>query len=843
MSDARQQAAFEQAFATTDTSLEAVKRDLARSMIQAMGRDPAFASTQDWFFALAYYLREQLSASRALTWRRNFSRDAKWVYYLSLEFLPGRLLKSCLRNQGLLDVCTRALADFGVDFDTLCECEVEPALGNGGLGRLAACLLDSMATLHYAGIGYGIRYEYGMFRQKIENGEQVEHPENWLKNANPWEFGRPNVIYAVHFNGHVMQVSNWQGELLCHWVDADDIMAMGYDIPVIGFGNDTVSSIRLWSAKATTDFNLTYFNRGNYIEAVQEKSESETLSKVLYPTATTDMGRELRLKQEYFLVSASVQDILSRFRKKHGSLDLLPEKVAIQLNDTHPALAIPELMRILVDEYGMGWDRSWDVTVRTFGFTNHTLLSEALECWPLDLLGALLPRHLQIIYEINHRLLREATHRYPGDFDKLRRMSLIDENPPRSVRMANLAIVGSHRVNGVSEMHTGIMRTSIFKDFDEFFPGRIVNLTNGVDHRRWLAETNSDLAALISSRISDRWTRDLDHIADLAPHAEDPEFRSEFRRIKRAAKVRLAALFEQRMGLMVNPETMFDVHIKRIHEYKRQLLNVLHIITRYNRIRRRAPDDMTPRTVILSGKAAPGYAMAKLIIRLINCVADVVNNDPAVHNLLRVVFVPNYDVQTAQDIMPAADLSQQISLSGTEASGTGNMKLALNGALTIATRDGANNEIARAVGEANIFLFGLSHEEVGQLRARGNYDPRQLYHSNPELRETLDMIRDGYFSPDRQQLFVPLVESLIGHGDHYMLLADYAAYVATQDRVDDAYMNPDEWSRKAIVNIANMGRFSTDRVVREYARMVWNAEPVREVRAGPIEHPRSEIAS
>jgi starch phosphorylase len=843
MSDASRQAAFEQAFATTDTGLDAVKRDLARSMIQAMGRDPAFASTQDWFFALAYFLRGRLSASRLRTWRRNFSQDAKWVYYLSLEFLPGRLLKSCLKKQGLLQVCRQALADFGVDLDVLYECEVEAALGNGGLGRLAACLLDSMATLHYAGIGYGIRYEYGMFRQKIENGEQVEHPENWLKNANPWEFGRPNVIYPVRFNGRVMQVSNWHGELICHWVDADDIMAMGYDIPVIGFGNDTVSSIRLWSAKATTDFNLTYFNRGNYIEAVQEKSESETLSKVLYPTATTDMGRELRLKQEYFLVSASIQDILSRFRKKHGSLELLPERVAIQLNDTHPALAIPELMRILVDEFRMGWERSWDITVRTIGFTNHTLLSEALEHWSVDLLGALLPRHLQIIYEINHRLLRDVTHRHPGDFDRLRRMSLIDENPPRSVRMANLAIVGSHRVNGVSEMHTGIMRTSIFRDFDEFFPGRIVNLTNGIDHRRWLAETNPDLAALISSRISDGWEHDLDRIADLAPHAEDPEFRSEFRAIKRAAKERLASLFEQRLGLRVTPESMFDVQIKRIHEYKRQLLNVLHIVTRYNRIRHGLHGDMAPRTVILSGKAAPGYAMAKLIVRLINCVADIVNNDPAVHSLLRVVFVPNYDVQTAQDIMPAADLSQQISLAGTEASGTGNMKLALNGALTIATRDGANNEIARAVGEDNIFLFGLSYEEVGQLRASGNYDPRRFYHANPELRETLDMIREGYFCPDRQQLFAPIVESLLDHGDHYMLLADYAAYVATQDRVDAAYMNPDEWARKAVVNIAHMGRFSTDRLVREYADTVWNAEPVRETRGGPAQQVRSEVAS
>jgi glycogen phosphorylase len=831
LTDHPPQPALEQAFASADASLDGIKRDLARSMIQIMGRDPAFASTEDWYFALAYLLRGRLSASRIRTWRRNFSHDAKWVYYLSLEFLPGRLLKSCLRSQGLLEVCANALADFGVDLDTLSECETEAALGNGGLGRLAACLLDSMATLHYAGIGYGIRYEFGMFRQKIENGEQVEHPENWLKHANPWEYGRPNVIYPVHFNGRVIEVRNRQGGTMNHWVDVDDIMALGYDIPVIGFGNDTVSSIRLWSAKATTDFNLAYFNRGNYIEAVEEKSESETLSKVLYPTATTDMGRELRLKQEYFLVSASLQDILSRFRKKHSSLDLLPEKVAIQLNDTHPALAIPELMRVLVDEFQMGWDRSWDIAVRTFGFTNHTLLSEALEHWSADLLGALLPRHLQIIYEINQRLLRDVTHRHPGDFDRLRRMSMVDETAPRSVRMANLAIVGSHRVNGVSEIHTGIMKTSIFKDFDELYPGRIVNLTNGIDHRRWLAEANPGLSALISSRISDRWTLEFGRICELAPHAEDPAFRNEFRAAKRAAKQRLASLLERRLSVVVDPASLFDVHIKRIHEYKRQLLNVLHIVTRYNRIRHGEHGAMAPRTVLLSGKAAPGYIMAKLIIRLVGRVAEVVNSDPAVHGLLRVVFVPNYDVQTAQDIMPGADLSQQISLAGTEASGTGNMKLALNGALTIATRDGANIEIARAVGEDNIFMFGHSYEEVDRLRAGGSYDPREIYCASAELRETLDMIRDGYFSHDHRQLFMPVVESLLEQGDRYMVLADYATYVATQDRVDAAYMKPDDWSRKAVLNIANLGRFSTDRLAREYADLVWDVRPVLETPA------------
>jgi len=834
MTEISRHVSSESTVAAADTGIETVRRELIRCMIQDMGRDPEFASNQDWFYALAYFLRGRLSSSRIRTWRRNFIHDAKWIYYLSLEFLPGRLLKSCLRSQGVQDACAKVLAEFGIGLDGLYEYEIEAALGNGGLGRLAACLLDSMATLHYAGMGYGIRYEYGMFRQKIENTEQVEHPENWLKNANPWEFGRPNVIYPVKFNGRVMQVNNWHGEILCHWVDTDDIMAMGYDLPVIGLGNDTVSSIRLWSAKATTDFDLTYFNRGNYIEAVQEKSESETLSKVLYPSDSTNTGRELRLKQEYFLVSSSIQDILSRFHKKHRTLDLLPDKVAIQLNDTHPALAVPELMRLLVDEYRMAWERAWDITVRTCSFTNHTLQSEALETWSLDLLGRMLPRHLQIIYEINHRFLRNVAHRHPGDLDRLRRMSFIDEHPPRSVRMAHVAIVGCHKVNGVSEMHTGIMRKATFRDFDDMFPGRIVNLTNGIAHRRWLDEANPGLAALVSSRISDRWRFDLDRIADIAPYADDAGFRREFRNVKRANKEKLASLLWQRLGIAANADSMFDVHIKRIHEYKRQLLNVLHIISRYNRIRHGTHGEIPPRTIILSGKAAPGYAMAKLIIRLINCVADVVNNDSAVRGLLTVAFIPNYDVQTAEDIMPAAELSQQISLAGTEASGTGNMKLALNGALTIATRDGANNEIARAVGDDNIFLFGLSNDDVAALRSSGGHEPFRHYESNPELRAALDMIRDGYFSPDHPRTFVPIVESLLDHGDHFMLLADYAAYISMQDRVDAAYLMTEEWTRKAIINVAHMGRFSADRLVREYATEVWGAEPVFDAHPVPL---------
>lgn len=804
-----------------------IKRELARNVIQQMGRDPDYATKQDWFYALAYFLRGRLSTSRVQTWRRNFANQAKWVYYFSLELLPGRMLKTSLISLGLLEPCRKALSDLGVDLEELWEFETEPALGNGGLGRLAACMLESMATLNYACFGYSIRYEYGMFRQKIENGEQIEHPENWLKNVNPWEYARPQVVYPIQFNGRVTQMNNWRGEILCHWSGSDDVMAVGYDLPVIGLDGRTISSVRLWSAKATEDFNLTYFNRGNYIDAVQEKSESETLSKVLYPSDTTSMGRELRLKQEYFLVSASLQDILSRFERQHDSLDNLPDHVAIQLNDTHPVLAIPELMRLLVDVHRLDWNRAWGITQKTFAFTNHTLLSEALEFWPVDLIESILPRHLQIIYEINQRFLRDVIHRYPGNMDMMRRMSLIDENTPKSVRMAHLAIVGSHKVNGVARMHTNLMRQTLFKDFDAFFPGRFVNLTNGISPRCWLNEANPSLAALISSRISRSWLRDLEELRALNGFANDAAFQADFSAVKHANKKRLARLIRERMAIDIDPESMFDLHIKRIHEYKRQLLNVLQVIARYNKIRQSGPGSMQPRTVIFSGKAAPGYVMAKRIIQLINFVADTINNDPAVNGALKVVFVANYDVQTAKDLIPAADLSQQISTAGTEASGTGNMKLALNGALTIATHDGANDEIAEAVGAENMFMFGHEVAELSAWRAKG-YNPAAIYESNRELRLVLDMIRNGYFSPQRRDLFVPIFDSLVRQGDHYMVLADYEAYVACQASVDAAFQDKTDWTRKTILNVANVGRFSIDRLVQQYASEVWNAKPIGE---------------
>jgi starch phosphorylase len=801
-----------------------IKHELIRNLIEQMGRDPNTASPQDWFYALAYFLRGRFSSARIRTWRRNSDFDAKWIYYLSLEFLPGRMLKTCLISQGVYEVCAQALADLNVDLETLWDFEIEAALGNGGLGRLGACLLESMATLGYAGLGYGIRYEYGMFRQKIENGEQIEHPENWLRSVNPWEYARPNIIYPIQFNGRVTQVNNWRGELLCHWYDTDDVMARAYDFPVIGLDGETVTSIRLWSATASSDFNLAYFNRGDYIDAVKQKSETETISKVLYPSDITTMGRELRLKQEYFLVSASIQDIVSRFEHKYQSLEQLPDRVAIQLNDTHPVLAIPELMRLLVDVYRMDWDRAWDITVRTMSFTNHTLLSEALETWPVDFIATLLPRHLQIIYELNHRMLRDVMHRHPGDINRMRRMSMIDEGGTKSVRMAHLAVAGSHKVNGVSKSHTEIMRSTLFRDFDELYPDRIVALTNGITQRKWLNEANSWLAELINARISSKWLRDLTHLRELAPFAADQAFQTEFAAVKRINKEHLAHKIRDVTGHVIDPNSLYDLQIKRIHEYKRQLLNVLQLVGRYNRIRLTKSAHVQARTAIFAGKAAPGYAMAKQIIQLINYVADIVNNDPAVEGLLKIVFIPNYDVQTAEDLIPAGDLSEQISTAGTEASGTGNMKLALNGALTIATHDGANDEIADAVGNENIFMFGHTYEELRALRERG-YDPKAIYASNPELQQTLDMIRGGYFSPENRDLFVPVFDSLV-NSDYYMLLADYDSYCKCQQAVDECYQNPSEWNRKAILNVASIGPFSVDRLVEQYANEVWNAKPV-----------------
>ncbi len=803
-----------------------LKHSFANRLIYSLGKDPITATHRDWFHTTAYAVRERLIERWMETMRSYYESDTKRVYYLSLEFLTGRLLANSLLNMGFYEECREALSDLELDIDRIRELEMDAALGNGGLGRLAACFLDSMATMGLPGYGYGIRYEYGMFIQRIENGYQVEHPDNWLRYGNPWDFLRPEELFSVKFGGRVVQFKDEQGKPHFHWIDTEDVMAMACDTPVPGYNTSTVNNMRLWTAKASRDFNLKYFNEGNYIKAVEDKNASENLSKVLYPSDTTQMGRELRLKQQYFFVCASLQDIVRRFTKFHADLNKLPDKVAIQLNDTHPAIAIPELMRVLVDLHHLDWDRAWDITRRTFSYTNHTLMPEALETWPVSLFEELLPRHLQIIYEINYRFLEDVRHCCPGDVERLRRMSIVDEAGGRRLRMAHLAIVGSHRVNGVSQIHTDLMKKTIFSDFEQSFPGRIINITNGITPRRWLHQANPGLSSLITSRIGNAWVSDLSELRKLAPLAGDPEFQKQFREVKRVNKERLAEIIKMRLKLTVDPASMFDVQIKRIHEYKRQLLNVLHIVTRYNRIRNGRIKDVVPRTMIFGGKAAPGYAVAKLIIKLIHSVGDIVNNDPAVGSALNVAFIPDYSVSNAEKIIPACDLSEQISTAGTEASGTGNMKLGLNGALTIGTLDGANIEIMEEVGRENIFIFGMNADEVAAVRANG-YNPWDIYNANAELRQALDMINGGYFSPDEPSRFRSIFDSLTGYGDHYFLLADYGSYLACQDQVDALYRDPAEWARRAILNVAGMGKFSSDRTIGEYADKIWGVKPMR----------------
>ncbi len=823
MKDKRNLPAFKYDYLGLDA--QSLKHSLANRLEYSAGKDLYTATPRDWYHTVAWAIRDRLMERWMETMRSYYRADAKRVYYLSLEFMIGRTLSNSALSLDIGDELAKTLSDIGVDLEQVREMENDAALGNGGLGRLAACFLDSMAALGLPGYGYGIRYEYGMFNQTIEDGHQIEHPENWLRYGNPWEFPRAEVLYPVKFYGRVISYPDDTGQLRYQWVDTDEVMAMAYDTPIPGFGNNTVNNMRLWSAKSSRDFELKYFNEGNYIKAVEDKNDSENLSKVLYPDDTTEMGRELRMKQQYFFVSASLQDILNRHRKYHDSFDNLSDKVAIQLNDTHPVLAIPELMRILVDKHQLDWNKAWDITRQTFAYTNHTLLPEALETWPVGMIENLLPRHMQIIYEINHRFLDEVMHQHPGDCDLLQRMSIIDEGHGKRVRMAHLAVVGSHKVNGVAALHTELMKGSIFADFNRFYPDKIVNKTNGITPRRWLNQANPELAKLISQNIGNAWTTDLDQLKALIPLADKAEFQQQFQRVKRNNKQRLATLIKGRLGIDCNVDSIFDIHIKRIHEYKRQLLNVLHVITLYNRMRHNPDNDITPRTVIFAGKAAPGYYLAKLIIKLINDVANIVNKDPAVQDKLKVVFLPNYNVSLAEEIIPACDLSEQISTAGTEASGTGNMKFALNGALTIGTLDGANVEIKEEVGDENIFIFGMTAAEVKQRKQEG-YNPFDYYHGNAELKQVLDMIGSGYFSPNEANRFQGIIDTLTSHGDHYLVLADYADYIACQERVAELYRDQENWTRKAILNTANMGKFSSDRTIQEYAQEIWQATPI-----------------
>jgi len=796
-------------------------------LTRTIGKNPDSATSRDIYDALSLAVREELTLRWLATQRRVANAHVKRVCYFSVEYLPGRSLINALSglDGSLLQEARTVLRDMGHDLDDIAAEEVDPGLGNGGLGRLAACYLDSLATLHYPAVGYGIRYDYGIFTQVVgRDGAQREVASSWLRLRNFWEMSSGSTRYMVRFGGRVEVCATAAGEAI-RWVDTSDIYAVGFDQLIPGNRGPTVNHLRLWSGRAITPFHIDAFNAGDYAAAVQEQVDAKNLSRVLYPDDSTPQGKELRLKQQYFFVSASLQDILATHLSEGRSLASIPDSVAIQLNDTHPAVAIPELMRLLVDERGMSWSEGWDITTRVFSYTNHTLLPEALETWPVAMFERLLPRHLQIIYLINRDFLHALEERFPGDLDRRRRLSIIDDEGVRRVRMAHLAIIGSHRVNGVAQLHSDLMRKQVFSGFAEFYPDRFINVTNGIAVRRWLKQSNLGLSALLTERLGSSWENDLEELGRLTGAADDAEFRRHFRGIKRTNKQRLADEVMRRTGVEINVNSLFDVQVKRIHEYKRQLLNLLYVVMRYQRIRGNPRADVVPRTVIFAGKAAPGYAMAKAIVKLINNVATVINSDADMRDKLRVVFLPDYDVSLAQKIMPAADLSQQISTAGMEASGTGNMKLALNGALTIGTLDGANIEIRDHVGAENVFIFGLTAEQVDARRSAG-YQPRRELDANPELTSTLQLIESGYFTPGDPHGAKPVIDRLLGDGEPFLVLADFAAYAAAQDQVDALYVLEDEWSRRAIHNCLNMGYFSSDRSIREYADRIWAVKPV-----------------
>ncbi|XP_071081491.1 glycogen phosphorylase, muscle form-like [Haliotis cracherodii] len=803
-----------------------VKSTFNRHLHYTLVKDRNVATPRDYYFALAHTVRDHLVGRWIRTQQYYYEMDPKRVYYLSLEFYMGRTLSNTMVNLGMQSSCDEAMYQLGLDIEELEEIEEDAGLGNGGLGRLAACFLDSMATLGLAAYGYGIRYDYGIFTQKINDGWQLEEPDDWLRYGNPWEKARPEYMLPVNFYGRA------EGSLADgKWVDSQVVFAMPYDSPIPGYGNNTVNTLRLWSAKAPNSFDLRFFNNGAYIDAVCDRNLAENISRVLYPNDNVFEGKELRLKQEYFLVAATLQDIVRRFKSSRfgcrdpvrTSFDTFPDKVAIQLNDTHPSMAIPELMRILVDIERVPWEKAWEITVRACAYTNHTVLPEALERWPTSLLSNVLPRHLQIMYEINHRFLQEVKKKWPGDEDRVRRMSMVEEHGEQKINMAHLAIVGSHAVNGVAAIHSEIIKRETFKDFYEMFPERFQNKTNGITPRRWLLLCNPGLSDAIADKIGEGWVSNLNELRQLEPLVDDESFLRGIMRVKQENKIRLAAYIKQEYNIEVNPASIFDMQVKRIHEYKRQLLNCLHVITIYNRLKKNPSMEFVPRTVMVGGKAAPGYHMAKLIIKLINNVGRVINNDPIVGDRLKVVYLENYRVSLAEKIIPAADLSEQISLAGTEASGTGNMKFQLNGALTIGTLDGANVEMREEMGADNIFIFGMTVEDVDELNKRG-YNARSYYESNPELKQVLDQINNGYFSPENPDLFKDIFNNLV-NDDRFRLLADYDAYIKCQDEVNDLFKNPLAWAKKALLNIAASGKFSSDRTISEYAREIWGVEP------------------
>ena len=788
--------------------------------------DDKFSATRmDHFISLALSVRDHLVNRWLQTQQSYYENDVKRVYYLSMEFLIGRLLTNNLINLGIYDEYKLALDELGHDIHELEETEVEAGLGNGGLGRLAACFLDSIASLGIPGYGYGIRYEFGIFHQKIIRGYQVETADNWLRTGNPWEIPRPRSLVPVEFYGRVESTPNSKGAMKYQWVDTQNVMAMAHDIPVPGYKNDTVNNLRLWSARSSRELELEHFQAGDYFQAVQNKHESEIISKVLYPADHNQLGKELRFKQEYFFVSASLSDIIRQYKKAHTSFDTFSDKVAIQLNDTHPALAIAELMRILIDLEKVSWDKAWEITTNTFAFTNHTILPEAMEKWSIDLFRRVLPRHLDIIFQINQQFMNQVQERYHGDMGKMNRMSLIEENHTKYIRMAHLSIIGSHSINGVAELHSSILKEKVFSDFHEMFPRRFNNKTNGVTPRRWLKACNPELSRLITEYIGDSWVRDLSEIKKLQNHIDDSQLIDRWKKIKTYNKKQLAKYIQDSLSFEVDPTSLFETQIKRIHEYKRQVLSVLHAIALYNRMRSNPEGFKTQRTILFSGKAAPGYAMAKLIIKFINSVADIINADSSLQGKLKVVFLPNYSVTLAEKIIPASDLSVQISTAGMEASGTGNMKLALNGALTVGTLDGANIEIMEEVGNENIFIFGLNADEVMEKKQSG-YNPREVYMQNAELKAVLDMVQQGFFPGPQGNLFQPILENLLDHGDPYMILADFQSFCDIQEKIGNAYLDIDTWTRKSIINVSRMGKFSSDRSIKEYAKDIWNV-PVK----------------
>lgn len=814
--------------------LMTIWRAYVENLVCVQGRGiPDAATMNDRYMAFAYTVRDRMMFRAAHALHTYADKDFKIVCYLSAEFLLGPHLGNNLINLGIFDEVRAALEAVEYDLDDLLEQETEPGLGNGGLGRLAACYLDSLATLEVPCIGYGIRYEFGIFDQELRDGWQVERTAKWLQLGNPWEIVRPEIIMDVKFGGRTEPYLGGEGRYKVRWVPNRVVRGVAYDTPVLGYRVGTCNTLRLWKAEATESFDLQAFNRGDYYAAVEDKVASENLTKVLYPNDEQLKGRQLRLVQQYFFVSCSLQDMVRLQLMRGKSLGKFHETYAVQLNDTHPSIAIAELMRLLIDEHGMDWEKAWDITVKTFAYTNHTLMPEALEKWPLSLFGELLPRHLEIIFEINRRFLERVREAYPGDEGRAARLSLIDESGGRSVRMAHLACVGSHAVNGVAELHTRLLKETVLRDFYEMYPEKFSNKTNGITPRRWLVLSNPGLAELITQKIGYGWVTDLYKLRDLEPFAEDAAFCADWRRVKLENKRRLASRIREATGIAVDPDTLFDIQVKRLHEYKRQHLNVLHIIDLYLRIKKDPDMDVVPRTFIFGGKAAPGYFMARLIIKLITSAADLVNNDPGVRGRMKVVFFPDFNVKNGQRIYPAADLSEQLSTAGTEASGTGNMKFALNGALTIGTLDGANVEIREEAGAENFFLFGLTAEEVLDMKAR-RYRPYDIYASNPRLREVIDFIRDGGLSPGDRGLFLPLMGSLMERDD-FMLFADFQSYIDCQAEVGMAYRDAGRWTRMSILNTARMGKFSSDRAIREYCRDIWKAEPVKVDMSGRLE--------